>query len=134
MIDKLLNFLQSRLIILLITFVWFIIFLLIILNSFYPTKIPFKIEYLYLVYFIAFYLDIYLILYIWKTKDFILDSRYLFLIALNLLIFTPFYIILKQHKVAEQLSIYAYYALVAWVVFEIILNILSNKLKKNEQQ
>ncbi len=133
MIDKFLNFLQNRFLVLIIMFIGFVIFLLIILNSFYPDKIPFKTEYLYLVYFLVFYLDLYLILYIWKTKDFILDSRYLFLIALNLLIFTPFYIILKQQKIAEQLSVYAYYAMVAWVVFEIIINILLNKFKKNEQ-
>jgi len=110
----------------------FILFLLIILNLFNPEYIPFKNEYIYLVHFLIIYLNLYLILYIWKTKKFILDSRYLFLIALDLLIYTPFYILLKQQKIAEQLSIWAYYTLVVGIVFEF--TILLIKPKNNEQQ
>jgi hypothetical protein len=112
MVDKLLTILTNRLALLFIYFMVFVLLVLIILNSFYPVQIPFKKEYLYLLDFLVIYLDIYLVLYIWKTKDFILDSRFAFLVALNLLIYTPFYIILKQQKLAEQLSIWAYYMLV----------------------
>jgi len=133
MIDKILKLLTHKLFLAFILFFVFILLLLVVLNSFFSDQIPFQKEYLYLVHFLVIYLDLYLILYIWKTKDFIIDSRYLFLIALNLLIYTPFYIILKQHRIAEQLSVRAYYALVAWVVFEIIITILLPKLKNNEQ-
>ena len=64
-----------------------------------------------------------------KTKfklNFLIDSRYFFLIALVLLIYTPIYIYFKDQKFAETLSIYAYYFLVIWVVYEII----SSKFQK----
>lgn len=50
---------------------------------------------------------------------FTLDSRFMFLIALNLLFLTPFYIILKKNHIAENYSIYAYYYLVIGVVVSI---------------
>jgi len=130
MIDKLLNFLKNRLVLTFVFFVAFVLLSLVILYSLYPDKLWFSKNYFYLLHFLVIYLDIYLVLYIWKTKDFIIDSRFLFLIALNLLIYTPFYIILKQQKIAEQLSIYAYYVLVLWVIFEIALNTLLSKFKK----
>ena len=133
MINKILNFLQSRLVVLFVLFICFVLVLLFIFNLLFPYKITFEPQYLYLLYLLLFYLNLYLVLYIWKTKDFVLDSRYLFLIALNLLIFTPFYIVLKQQKIAEQLSIWTYYILFIGVIYEIILNILAGKLKKNEQ-
>jgi len=133
MIEKIENFLTNKLLLILIFFVWFILLTLVILNSFYPEQVPFYKNYLYLLHFLVVYLNLYLIIYILKTQDFWFDSRYFFLIALNLLIYTPFYIILKQQKIAEQLSIWAYYAMVWWVVFEIIIMILNTKFKKNEQ-
>ncbi len=132
MLDKILKILQHRITVTFVLFFVFILFSLVVLNSFYPDQITFKKQYLYLVHFLVIYMDMYLILYIWKTKDFILDSRYLFLIALNFLIYTPFYIILKQQKIAEQLAIRAYYAMVLWVIFEIFLMFLIPKFKKNE--
>ena len=132
MLDKVLSFLESRIVVTFISFFVFVLFSIIILHSFYPDKVTFEKEYLYLVHFLVFYLDIYLILYVWKTKDFILDSRYLFLVALNLLIYTPFYLILKEQKIAEKLSIWAYYAMVGWVVWEIIVMFLTSKSKENE--
>jgi len=65
-------------------------------------------------------------LYINKTKEkykfkFIFDSRYFFLIALVLLIYTPIYLYFNDKKIAEQLSIYAYYFLVMGVIYEIII-------------
>lgn len=132
MIDRFLNFLTSKTVLTIVYFVAFILITLVVLNTVYPDKISFKQEYIYLLHFIVLYIDIYLILYIYKTKDFFVDSRFLFLIALNLLIYTPFYIILKQQKIAEQLSIYAYYSMVLWVVCEIWIMFLSNKLKDHE--
>lgn len=58
-----------------------------------------------------------------KTKfrfKFLIDSRYFFLIALILLIYTPIFIYFKDQKLAEKLSIYAYYFLVFWVSYELI--------------
>lgn len=133
MLDKIVKFMENRVIVTFILFFLFILIFLIVLNSFYSNTVPFKKEYLYLLHFLVFYLDVYLVLYIWKTKDFILDSRFVFLIALNLLIYTPFYIILNQQKIAEQLSIRAYYVMVVWVLLEMFLTILNSKLKKNEQ-
>ncbi len=64
--------------------------------------------------------------YIQETKEnfkykFLIDSRYFFLWALILLIYTPIFIYFKNQDIAEQLSIYAYYFLVIWVIYEIIL-------------
>ena len=61
------------------------------------------------------------------SLKFLFDSRYLFLIALVLLVYTPIYIYLEDKKMAETLSIYTYYFLVAWVVYEIIIS----KFQKN---
>ena len=61
------------------------------------------------------------------TLKFLFDSRYLFLIALVLLVYTPIYIYLEDKKTAETLSIYAYYFLVVWVIYEIIIS----KFQKN---
>lgn len=63
--------------------------------------------------------------YIKQTKtiykyNFLIDSRYFFLIALILLIYTPIFIYFKDQKIAENLSIYAYYFLVIWVIYELI--------------
>jgi len=73
-------------------------------------------------------------LYIENTKDdykfkFIFDSRYFFLVALILLFYTPIYIYFNDQKIAEQLSIYAYYALVIWVIYEIIISKFQKKKK-----
>jgi len=51
---------------------------------------------------------------------FSLDARFMFLIALNLLFITPFYIILNKKDIAENYSIYAYYYLVIWVILSLI--------------
>jgi len=131
MIEKIEKILTNKLLLTLIFFVWFILLTLVILNSFYPEQVPFYKNYLYLLHFLVVYLNLYLIIYILKTQDFWFDSRYFFLIALNLLIYTPFYIILKQQKIAEQLSIRAYYAMVAGVIVEILLMILESKFKNN---
>ena len=134
MFQKIQKFLTSRLVLTYVLFVWFILLALVVFNSFYPKQVPFKKEYLYLVHFLVVYLNIFLLIYIWQTKDCIIDSRYLFLAALNLLIYTPFYLILKEKKIAEQLAIYAYYCMVWWVVLEIILMILSSKKSKWTQK
>jgi len=56
-----------------------------------------------------------------KSKNLlIIDSRYIFLIALVLLIYTPIYIYLWNKELAENLSIYAYYLLLIWVIYEIV--------------
>lgn len=68
-----------------------------------------------------------IILFIIYSIIFFLDSRYSFLIALVLLIYTPFYLIIGNEAIAEQLSIYAYYFLVIWVWLEIF----HNSFKKN---
>jgi len=133
MLDKILKILTSKILLLIVLFIFFILILLVLLTSFYKSKFIFEPKYLYLLHFLVVYLDLYLIIYIWKTKDTIFDSRWFFLIALNLLIYTPFYLILQQKKIAEQLSIWAYYAMVWWVVWEIILMILTSKFNKNEQ-
>jgi hypothetical protein len=112
MFDKILKILTSRLVLLIVFFIAFVLLVLVILNSFYPDKFPFSIQYLYLLHFLVIYLNLYLIIYIWKTKDTVFDSRWFFLVALNLLIYTPFYLILDQKKIAEQLAIRAYYAMV----------------------
>ncbi len=75
---------------------------------------------------IVFYIVYKIYDYIEDTKEkykhkFLFDSRYFFLIALFLLIYTPIFIYFKDQKIAENLSIYAYYALIFWVVYEIIL-------------
>ena len=136
MLEKLNSILTYRLVLIFVYFLAFVLFILVILNSFFPHQIPFQKEYLYLIHILVIYLDVYLILYIWKTKDFVLDSRFAFLVALNLLIYTPFYLILKDNKFAEQLSIWAYYMLIIWVVWEIIANIVYNKFisKKNSDE
>ena len=112
MLEKLNSILTYRLVLIFVYFLAFILFVLVLLSSFFHHQIPFKKEYLYLLDILVVYLDIYLILYIWKTKDFVLDPRFAFLVALNLLIYTPFYLILKENKFAEQLSIWAYYMLI----------------------
>ena len=76
-------------------------------------------------------ISIWILLFITTAIIFFIDSRYSFLIALVFLIYTPFYLILWDKKIAEQLSIYAYYFLIIWVWLEIIYNIFNEKLLKN---
>lgn len=54
--------------------------------------------------------------------NFLIDSRYLFLIALILLIYTPIHLYFENKELAEELSIYSYYFLVIWVFYEIIIS------------
>jgi hypothetical protein len=46
------------------------------------------------------------------------------------LIYVPFYLLIKEEKIAEKLAIWAYYAMVLWVFLEIIALVLENKFKK----
>ncbi len=58
---------------------------------------------------------------------FSIDTRFSFFIALSLLIFTSFYLLVGDQKIAESLSIYAYYFLILGVLFEIKNYLFSSK-------
>jgi hypothetical protein len=110
-----------------------ILLVIIILNSFYPRKITFNNYYMILTHIIAIYWFIHIFKFIFNEnsnsfKISLLDSRIFFLIALALLFYTPFYILLENKKTAENLSIYAYSFLVIWVIYEIILSKFENKI------
>jgi hypothetical protein len=110
-----------------------ILLVIIILNSFYPRKITFNNYYMILTHIIAIYWFIHIFKFIFNEnsnsfKISLLDSRVFFLIAITFLFYTPFYIILENKKTAESLSIYAYYFLVIWVIYEIVLSKFSNKI------
>jgi hypothetical protein len=117
-------------------FIWFIsaiLFAIIVWNSIYPKEIEFHNYYMIITHILALFIFLKILKIIlaenWNTFKFIfLDSRTFFLIALMFLYYTPFYIILKDVKIAEQLSIYAYYFLVLWVIYEIILSKFENKV------
>jgi len=82
--------------------------------------------------FILFFLIIFLI---WQVSDFtiitiiwtwflfslifMIDSRFTGLISLNVLIYIPFYLIIKDNFFAENLAIYSYYLLIMTVVLNI---------------
>jgi hypothetical protein len=112
MLEKVERFLLLPWVKLIVFFVTAVLFSLVIFHNFYPQKIPFKKEYFYLLHFLVIYLNIYLIIYIWKTKEFLIDGRRAFLVALNFLIYVPFYLLIKEEKIAEKLAIWAYYAMV----------------------
>jgi len=165
--------LSNKVLLSFIFFIGFFLLFIIVFNSFFPEKVSFYKEYIYLAYIILFYVNVYILYYIYKTYDkkqlsmslkylwlklvifiivssllyfyfyswfdknlfiykvitieififsvlFTLDARFMFLIALNLLLLTPFYIILKQNDIAENYSIYAYYFLIIWVIVSII--------------
>jgi len=57
-----------------------------------------------------------------------IDSRISFSIALILLLYVIFYISFWDQKIAENLSIYAYYFLVIWVWIEILSNIFDKNI------
>jgi hypothetical protein len=65
-------------------------------------------------------------------KIFFLDSRISFLIALYLLCYTVLFIFVEDKKIAEKLSIYAYYFLIIWVWLEIIENLFFNKTENEK--
>lgn len=48
-----------------------------------------------------------------------IDSRFTGLISLNVLIYIPFYLIIKDNFFAENLAIYSYYLLIMTVVLNI---------------
>jgi hypothetical protein len=114
-----------------------ILLIIIILNSFYPRQIEFNKYYMIIVSIIALYWFINIGNYIHKEnweiiKYTLLDSRIFFLIALIFLFYTPFYIILEDKRLAEKLSIYAYYFLVLWVIYEIVLSKFNTKIESNK--
>ena len=118
---------------------WAILGIVIIINSIFTNKLEFNSYYMIIVHILAIYWFIFISNYILKEninnfKLIILDSRIFFLIALILLSYTPFYIILENKELAEKLSIYAYYFLVIWVIYELILSKFQNKIEafKNE--
>jgi hypothetical protein len=61
----------------------------------------------------------------------IFDGRSFFVGALLIFCFVAFYLIFWENQRAESLSIYAYYLLIAWVVWQVWENIISSKKNKN---
>lgn len=122
-------------------FIWIIsviLLIIIILNSIYPQKIEFNNYYMIITHIIALYWFIQIINLIYNEnwnqfKYIFLDSRIFFLIALLFLFYTPFYLILENKKIAEELSIYAYYFLVIWVIYEIVLSKFEKKINSIKQ-
>jgi hypothetical protein len=57
----------------------------------------------------------------------IFDSRMFFAWAIIIFCFVGFYLVFKQTDQAEEFSIYAYYLLIAGVVFQILGSIISSK-------
>ncbi len=62
---------------------------------------------------------------------FLVDSRISFLIALCFLSFVPVYLIIWDNTKAENLSIYAYYFLIIWVIISIYENYYFDKFIDN---
>lgn len=78
------------------------------------------------------FLNIFFIL-LWSFSIlFLLDSRFIYYIALVLLIFVVGFIIIDNKFVAEKLSIISYYYLVLWVIISIYENFRLNNQEKNE--
>ncbi len=61
-----------------------------------------------------------------------LDPRLSFLLALFLLCYTVLFILIEDKKIAEQLSIYAYYFLIIWVWLEITENLFFKKIENEK--
>ncbi len=59
-------------------------------------------------------------MYLGFSIIFSIDSRYASIIAMNLLLYIPFNMILKQNEIAENLAIYVYYFLLITVLLSII--------------
>lgn len=129
-----LDFIKNNKINSLVWLIWWILFLIIILNSFFPEKIEFHNYHIILVHITIFSLIYKIWIYILTVNEnnikiALLDSRLYFLIAIILFIHTPFYLILEKKEIAENLSIYAYHLLILWVIYEIILSKFDNKIQ-----
>ena len=128
MLEKILN---NKIIYLAIYFLGFIVFWILIFNMIFADKIVLNESYLYLFKGLSVVLGVYILSYIFKDSkdifDFVSDSRLLFLVALVFLVYTVFYLIIWDEKIAESYSIKAYYFLIWWVLLEILKNIFSEK-------
>jgi len=127
-ISQVIDFLNSRTLAYIIVFLAIITGILIFIDNIYNTNdIDFEWGYEYLIYIIIAYVSGFVVKYIRKENDFkwekiLLDSRVFFSFALFCLVLTVVYLIWDESTKAEDFSIYAYYFLVLWVIYEIIIS------------
>jgi hypothetical protein len=131
------NFLNNKIVHLLAYFLGFILIWVWVLNIFVFDKLVLDDNYFISIKILSAFFGIYILNYIYRDSknilDFISDSRLLFLVALFFLVYTIFYIITWEKKMAEDFSIKAYYFLIWWVFLEILKNIFLEKLNKNTE-
>lgn len=94
-----------------------------VFNHMTQTILPRMIIFLLISYSIYFkWLDVYDLIAIETllfSIIFLLDERFSFLIAINLLVYIPFFLILKEESIAEKLSIYSFYYLVIGIAISL---------------